>query len=250
MSYATELAIRSGLLLPVAEQTPENLPFTIRVVRDNADLHKAIGIRQAAYERHVPEFASTLGKPESDDLEPGSVVLLAESKMDGEPLGTMRIQTNMYGPLGVEHSTILPAWLKGHAMSEASRLGVSAARIGRVAKTAMFKAFYLFCVEAGIEWMVITARSPVDRQYEQLMFQDVFPGQGYIPMEHVGNIPHRVLAFEIATAEKRWREHSHPLYNFVFRTHHPDIQIDGNLINIHALQSASARADEFEQTHA
>ena len=32
--------------------------------------------------------------PESADSEEGAVVLLAESKLDGSPIGTMRIQTN------------------------------------------------------------------------------------------------------------------------------------------------------------
>lgn len=82
------------------------------------------------------------------------------------------------------------------------------------------------------------------------MFREVFPGQGFMPMRHAGNIPHRVLAFEISTAEKRWREGSHPLYQFVFKTHHPDIRIDGNLINIDALRSASREREDLLQPQA
>jgi hypothetical protein len=65
----------------------------------------------------------------------------------------------------------------------------------------------------------------VDRQYEQLLFTDVFPEQGPVPLRHVGNIPHRVMAFEIATFEQRFREKRHPLLNFFFNTHHPDIDV-------------------------
>ncbi len=247
MSHQNAYARHSGQLLPLSEQTTEVLPFTVRIARDEGALEKAIALRQSAYARHVPEIARHLGAAEAYDHDPGSVVLLAESKLDGAPLGTMRIQTNMCGPLWLEQSVILPDWLAGHALAEATRLGVASERTGRVAKTALFKAYFLFCVYAGIDWMVIAGRSPLDRQYEALMFREVFPGQGFIPMRHAGNIPHRVLAFEVATAEKRWREGRHPLYQFVFKTHHPDIRIDGNLINIDALRNAPKREEAVLQ---
>lgn len=82
----------------------EVLPFTVRLVGDDQDLSKAVQIRHSAYARHLPTFAETLKTPESADSEEGVVVLLAESKLDGSPLGTMRIQTNEFKPLCVEQS--------------------------------------------------------------------------------------------------------------------------------------------------
>lgn len=204
----------------------QRMPFTIRIVDDEMALLKAVDIRQAAYGRHIPELASRLGAPEQADHAAGSVVLLAESKFDGTSLGTMRIQTNRFLPLGVEKSITLPDWLHGHSLAEATRLGVSGGQVGRVAKTMLFKAFFEYCVAQKIDWMVITARSPLDRQYEALLFQEVFPDQGFIPMRHVGNLPHRVLAFEVATAQIRWKAAAHPLYDFIFETTHPDLRLD------------------------
>ena len=63
------------------------------------------------------------------------------------------------------------------------------------------------------------------RQYEQLLFSDVFPDQPPVPLRHVGNLPHRVMAFEIDTFEARWTAARHPLLNFFFYTRHPDIDI-------------------------
>ena len=202
----------------------ERLPFTVRVVRSEEALHKAVAIRQAAYARHVPAFAAKLSAPEPNDHDQGSVVLLAESKLDGSPVGTMRIQTNRFKDLAIAQSVELPAWLKNRSMAEATRLGIDLGRTGRVVKTALFKAFYFYCVEANIEWMVIAARPPLDRQYEALLFEDLFPGQ-FIPMRHVNNIPHRVLAFDIGTAAERWAEANHPLYKFMIQTYHPDIDL-------------------------
>jgi len=96
-------------------------------------------------------------------------------------------------------------------------------------KTMLFKAFYQYCLAAEIEWMVIGARSPLDRMYQALLFQDVFPGQGTIPLKHAGNLPHRILAFEMETAEARWREARHPLLDLFVHTSHPDIERSGRL---------------------
>jgi hypothetical protein len=109
------------------------------------------------------------------------------------------------------------------SLAEATRLGVTEAREGRVVKTFLFKAYYLYCVHAEVDWMVITARKPIDRQYDALLFHDVFGKNEYIPMCHVGNIPHRVMSFNVRQAEPNWRAVSHPLYNLVFEVNHPDI---------------------------
>jgi hypothetical protein len=203
----------------------ERLPFTVRAVRNAEDLSKAVRIRHSAYARHVPDFAEKLVSPEATDEALGVVVLLAESKADGSPLGTMRIQTNQYGPLGVEKSLELPDWLRSHPLAEATRLGITLGHAGRLVKTALFKAFYEYCRQNGVKSMVVTGRIPIDRQYEQLMFKDVFSGKGYIPLLHVGNMPHRVMALDVEAVEPLWSASNHPLYKFFFLTQHPDINV-------------------------
>lgn len=203
----------------------ERLPFTVKIVRSDEDLAKAVSIRQTAYERHIPELAAKLDKPETYDCEPGSVVLLAESKLDGSPLGTMRIQTNRFRKLALEESVQLPSWLQGKSQAEATRLGVISHAMGRLVKTALFKAYYQYCLLDEIEWLVIAARSPMDEQYEALMFVDAIPGGGFTPMRHAGNIPHRVMAFKLDRVEPNWRKARHPMYDFFFHTQHSDIDL-------------------------
>ena len=64
-----------------------------------------------------------------------------------------------------------------------------------------------------------------DRPYEAALFKDVFPGE-LVPLRHAGNIPHRVLAFEVGTAAERWAAVDHPLSKFMVHTRHPDIDLD------------------------
>ncbi len=204
----------------------ERLPFTVKAVRDGEQLRKAVSIRQAAYARHVPSLADKLREPEPHDSDPDCLVLLAESKLDGTPVGTMRIQTNRSDGLVLERSVTLPPWLQGRRMAEATRLGIAEGGAGRVVKIVLCKAFYLYSLATGIEWMVIAARPPLDRQYEAALFQDVFQGKTF-PLRHASNIPHRVLAFEVGTAAQRWAAANHPLSKFMVGTRHPDIDLSG-----------------------
>jgi hypothetical protein len=213
-------AARTAATLPI-----EHLPFTVRRVDDSDALRKAVQVRHDAYSRHVPEFARTLALPEVRDYADDSIVLLAESRLDGSALGSVRIQTNFERPLHLEESIELPSWLQGKRLAEVTRLGVAEGRIGRMAKVALMKAMFQYWVQNDIDFAIATGRPPIDRHYEQLLFSDIFEEGTLVPLRHVGGIPHRVMAFEVGTAEPRWVAAGHPLTNFVFRTHHPDIDI-------------------------
>lgn len=225
ISHPNAAAIRPFGDTQGAQRLVESLPFTIRRVRNEDELLKAVHIRHSAYARHIPEFARSLAVPEQADYESNAVVLLAESKLDGTPLGTARIRTNIHHPLHIEESVVLPEWLQGRSLGEVERLGVSQGRIGHIVKVALVKAFFEYFEKSGLDYAVISGRAPVDRQYEQLMFTDVFGENEMVPLRHIGNIPHRIMAFEIATGEARWRAAGHPLVKFFRDTHHPDIDV-------------------------
>ncbi|MBV8029929.1 MAG: hypothetical protein JO035_00315 [Betaproteobacteria bacterium] len=219
-----------------AARREQRLPFTIRVAGTEEQLQRAVDVRYRAYGRHVPVFAEKLRAPEAMDRASGCVVLLAESRLDGEPLGTMRIQTNRDRPLPLE-SLGLPDWLQNRRLAQASRLGVETGRMGTVVKTALFKAYYLFCRQASIEWAVIAGRPPLDRMYEALCFQDVFPGE-LIPLPFAGNLPHRIMAVEVDTLAEQWQAAGHRLHEFFFATRHDDIDLSLSRPEATALPSA------------
>ncbi|VVE39890.1 hypothetical protein PEP31012_04128 [Pandoraea eparura] len=227
-SHRRPVSAPAAVTSPASERETmreERLPFIVTIAGDEAALRDAVAMRQAAYGRHLPDLAAQLSEPEPSDREPGAIVLVARARLDGAVLGTMRIQTNRYQPLHLEDSAPLPQWLDSAALAEATRLGVVAGPVGRVVKTALFKAFYQYCLLSDIDWMVITARPPLHRQYEALMFVDVFPSQALIPMAHVGGIGHRVLALDVAQARTRWQAAEHPLFAYMCLTHHPDLRL-------------------------
>lgn len=208
--------------VPVAT---ERLAFEVRPVSTQDDLFKAVRIRHDAYSRHLPELGRRLTAPEPADTAPGYMVLLAEHRLDGSPLATVRLQTNAVGPLALEESVDLPPWLRGRRLAEATRLAVADRVRGRFVTLVMFKAFFQFCLDAAIEWMVVCARPPLDRIYLSLLFEDVVPGGPHVPLRHSAGIPHRALAFHVPTAEPRWRTAGHSLYAFMGLTEHPDIRV-------------------------
>jgi hypothetical protein len=211
---------------PAEHRRTESLPFLVRAVTGLGDIKRAVQVRHEAYLRHIPQFAAALTDPEEADLDDGSLVLLAESKLDQAPIGTMRIQSNLHQPLCLESSIYLPQRFRSARLAEATRLAVPSGGDSQLVKYMLFKAFYLFCQARGIDWMVIACRSPVDRMYDRLLFEDVYPGMGYVPLQHAGGLPHRIMALEIATARDKWSAANHPLLDFVVGTHHPDLQLD------------------------
>lgn len=200
----------------------ERLPFRVRVAAGEADLQRVAHLRYDAYARHLPA-SLTQGLLEVDpmDREPGVAVLLAESKADGEQLGTLRIQTNRHRPLALEQSYTLPPSMAEAACAEVTRLAVAQRSESRLVKTVLLKAAYLWCEAQGVRYVLVTARSPLDRQYARLMFRDVDPQQGFVPLAHVFGLPHRVMVCDIARARQDGA--GHPLYDFWFNTDHPDI---------------------------
>lgn len=211
---------------PEGVMTEERLPFTVRLVRTDDDLKRAVDMRYQAYARHMPEFAEKLKQPEPDDFEPDSIILLAESKLDGSVIGTMRIQSNEYRPLSMEHAIKLPDFLSGQSLVEVRRLGVATGQVGRLVKMVLIKACLLYCAQNNIKWAMVAARPPLDRSYEKLLFVDVLPGQTFTPLPTANNTPHSVMAFEIGTCETRFTEQHHPLLNFFCKVKHPDIWVD------------------------
>ena len=204
----------------------EYLPFNVTIARDVETLRAAVQVRQSAYARHLPDVARTMVDAESWDYAPGTVVLVARSKLDGSPLGTMRVHSNEFAPLPLEQSFPLPEDFVGLRLVEATRFAIAAGS-SPVVKLALFKAFNLYSLALGADRMVIGARAPIDRMYERLLFKDVGETGVFVPMAHVGGLPHRVLWQDAKNGQKILEAARHPLCHFLFELDHPDIIVAG-----------------------
>lgn len=201
------------------------LPFRVRLAEGQADLEKALRLRSLAYGRHIPALASGLAQAEADDLRTDTLLLLAECHSTGQLLGSLRLINNLHGRLQIEEETRLPARFDGLRLVEARRLTVLPGQAGHMVSTALSKALYEVCFHSEMDEVLITARSPVDKMYRLMQFDDVLGGHP-LHLPDVSGLPHGLYALPVRQADARWRQADCPLYGFMARTRHPDIQID------------------------
>lgn len=203
----------------------QSLSFGVRIARTRNELQAACRVRAMSYGHHLPKLHATLMEPDLLDADEHTVVVLCVDKASGEAVGTARFQTNAGGPLLIEHSVNVPEAMRNDTRAEVTRLS-AVAGADPLVKLCLMKASYLFCLATQVRWMVIGARNEaLVRQYRRLGFEDVFDDGRLVPLLHAGRLEHRVLAFNVTTAESRWREGRHPLYDFMIETAHPDIQL-------------------------
>ena len=201
------------------------LPFRVRIVRNEEQLSKAVRIRAEAYERHWPNLYVQLQSPEEQDRNPNSLIFLAERKETDEPVGTMRVDTNLVSPLPVTENVLLPGEISSRTIAYVTRLGVKQGSLGSLVKLALFKSLHRYCLAKQLHWMLVGIRPPGDRDYVRLGFSDVFEEGQLVPITSSGGVPVRLMSFEVITAERRWFATGNPLYRFMFDDYHPDIEI-------------------------
>ncbi len=205
--------------------TTSTLSFIVRLALDRNDLKAACAVRSQAYGHHIPGWRKALEEPDAIDQSAAAVVMICEDKASGDVVGTARVQTSAGGPLLIEQCVELPPRQASHGRAEVSRIAALPGADVSV-KIALWKASYLYCIATQSRWMIIGARNEaLVRQYRRLGFGDLHPDRGPVPLPYAGGLPHHVLTFDTYAAERTWKERQHGLYDFVFETHHPDIQL-------------------------
>jgi len=203
----------------------QTLTFVLRVVRTREELLAACRVRSKSYGHHMPHLRDALLEPDSIDTAESTINVLCLDKGSGLPIGTARFQTSESGPLLIEASAKVPAHMERDTRAEITRLS-AVPGADKLVKVCLMKASYLFCVASQIRWMVIGARSQaLERQYKRIGFHNLLDEDRTVPLAHAGGVQHRVMAFNVSTTERTWRESHHPLYPFFFDTFHPDIQM-------------------------
>lgn len=210
--------------MPARDLHAHHLPVTIRVAASDADLHKVLAVR-AATGSAAPQPGAAPMSPETWDLRPNATLLLAESRIDGEPLGSLRILASGRGRLMVEDRVTLPAALKSTPLAEASRLAVKSGRSATLVRLMLWKAFHRYCLAAQIDTMMIAVREPAARQYEWLGFHDALPGGAHFSPDGGGPGTHRLLQLGVFEAHQRSLRIGHPLHDFFFVERHPEIDL-------------------------
>jgi hypothetical protein len=229
-----------------SESAYEILPFSVKIVRTEEQLKRACELRAAAYSHHLPELGKKLLDPEPLDRDICTLVFVAEDKVTGMVVGTVRLQINLHQPLQLEESVKLPPQLTRLRLTEISRLSVSPGYEDNRVKLALVKACYLYCLAMQVRVMVITSRFPIFRWHLMLGFSDIFEDRRMVRCKHIGDIPHRILYLDVYATERNWKQRRHKHYNFIYYTFHPDIEVFSAVSSGWARPRASDRRAELQ----
>lgn len=201
----------------------ESFSFTLRRAETREDLLRACRVRAEAYGYKVPAYRESMAQPDAVDASPGTTVFLCEDKISGDAVGTMRVQTR---ELEIEKYVELPTYVGRATRCEVTRLSAPVGADPFV-RLALWKAAYLFGIDLGITWIVMTVRKPaLIRAYEKMGARDLFldRNDGFV-LPYVGNLPHRIYALDLDNFYDHWNECKHPLLEFMTATKHRDISI-------------------------
>jgi hypothetical protein len=208
----------------IAPERVEHLPFTVRVVTTPQDLEKAVEVRASAYTRHMPSLGQSLQTPEAEDLKSDVLVLLAERKFDGQPVGSLRLQSNVRRPLRLQGEAALLEAFADRRLVESTRLGVDLGATSKVVTAALVKTVYEICHAAGVDYNVTGGRRSMAQVFRSLQFDELEGGP--FPISFGNNIPHWIFVMPTLEFEARLRKARHWYYEFLATTEHPDIHID------------------------
>jgi hypothetical protein len=207
-------------------------PYTIRIVRKPDQLQSAIDVRYQAYSEKLQALASKVRQPGPLDFEHGPVVLLAENRLTGEPVGTLRLNT---GPsfLDLLRDMALPANIVKERTAFVSRMAVTGpVQERQLVRNLMQKAVFQLCIAKQLNRILLLAVEPRERLFYRCGFSDVFPdGESRHPA-FLDGFPIKALYADTYSMERLWRGEKHPLYEFLFRTFHPEIEVFSSLSSL------------------
>jgi len=203
--------------------TSHHLPVTIRVARSDVDLRKVLAVRAAAAGAAGVQAATAA--PETWDQRSNAALLLAESRIDGQALGSLRILSSERGRLAIEDRVDLPAAVKAGSLAEASRLAVRPGRNAALVRLMLWKAFHRYCLAAQVDTMLIAVRESAARQYEWLGFRDPPTGPLRFAPDGRGAATHRLMTLGVFQAHECSLHDGHPLHDFFFVERHPEIDL-------------------------
>lgn len=202
----------------------QSLPFTIEIANEAVALEDACDVRVAGYGHHLPQFRQSYASPEAIDHAADTTVLVAYDKATGGAVGTARIQTTTHGgKLPIESCIDLTPRVLDAGRAEITKLA-SVPGADPLVKLAIWKAGYLYCLANQARYLFMGARSRgLVRQYRRLGALPYHEDERMIPLSYAAGIPHQVLVFDVTSAERNWHTANHALFDFMFRTTHPDL---------------------------
>ena len=223
-------------------------PYKIRIVRTQEQLDNVVAVRCQAYSERLQALASKVQQPGPLDFTHDPIVLIAENSLTGEAVGTLRVNT---GPQILEllQDVQLPDDLTQHRVAFVSRMAV----IGDVhdrplVRNLLQKAVFQLSVAKQLSRILLLAVHPRERLFYRCGFRDVFSDGAPRFPRFLDYFPVKALYADTYALEREWKEEKHPLYDFLFRTFHPEIEVFSSVSSVTQRSNEPTRSGDRAQS--
>ncbi len=226
-SSRTQDPSRAGPQGPTAERFARIDIDGVRVVRctSPADWETAGMLRAQAFGRLTArrQQSPTSYGLDAIDRAPGTQVLLGHAR-EGQPIASMRVQCGLDGPLELNAHVPLEDFCQApmYRLAQFSRLAALRHDEALDVMFALFKAAWRWCLNEGLEQIVIASPPWTRPIYEHLCFEDL-GDRGRFRHPLSGRALHTTMRLSVPCAEAIWRARNHPHCALFFEQEHPKL---------------------------
>ncbi|MFD3163260.1 hypothetical protein [Herpetosiphon sp. NSE202] len=192
----------------------------IRPLHSFAEFKQVLDLRYRGY----GYFATPAQALDALDLAEHSLILVAELAKRGI-VGTLRLLDGRYGPIELEQFVPIATIPQLHQRSfiEATRFTIRHCRELLAVKLLLCKALWMYSLQQGHEYLVISSTQRLAAFYRMLLFEDVGTA-GVYRHPRLGQSEHRMFLLPVQTALERYHAAQHPLYKFMHQPQ-PNIRL-------------------------
>jgi hypothetical protein len=223
--------------LPQAQVAPR---LRIRIARTEEQIQQAVAVRYQAYAEKLTGLACDVAFKEDLDRTVDPVILLAEDADTGKVIATARLNS---GP-GIRELLAqinLPSAYADDRLGYFSRMAAVGCPVAKkISRGLLHKALLQICVAKQVDRMLLLVGNVRSRLYMPWGFRPVFPVNNVLRPEMVHGRPVNLFQLETRRAEATALELGGPLYDFLFRTYHEEIEVFSSLSSV---PSRRARSD-------
>jgi hypothetical protein len=204
--------------------------FRVRRAAGADDLAVIAALRAESFGRVIRSQRSASaghdGWLDTTDRHPATGLLLLEEAATGTPIASMRVQDSRHGPMELSRLVDLGALVPGREWPLLQCARLAAVRHPRriAALFALMKAMWLRALADGVQNLILATPYWSRWMYEALQFTDL--GDAAAFAHPLSGAAHRVMIFDVPSAEARLEGAGNPLAAQLFRTHHPLLDFD------------------------
>jgi hypothetical protein len=225
----------------------QQLPFSVVISRDGGTTARLLATRIRAFDRHdhpVKQSHHFQLQLKSDS----GVLITAESKLSGECLGSVRVETNLISPFYFENEISTTDLQENIPSICASRLSVTNATGAALVRLALSKALYLYCHAMQARYVYAFVDSARFRLYRNLGFESVFEGNPDLHLNCHNGVSAKLVRSDVNRLEKNLALSSDSLREFFYDVHHSDIKIFDSVASIAQVRRKSDITNAQENT--